>query len=313
MSLLDAKGEWIKSKARELGFLSAGYARAEAMPDEAERLRQWLGLGYQGKMQYLENHFEKRTDPTKLVPGTRSIISLAYNYHTEEKQKDPEAPKISSYAYGRDYHKLIKKKLKSLCRSIEEEFGSFEYRFFVDSAPVLERDWALRAGLGWIGKNTLLIHPKKGSHFFLAELFVDFDLPYDAPMSDYCGTCRRCIDACPTDAIAGNGYVLNASRCISYLTIELKDEIPEEFQPQMENWIFGCDICQDVCPWNRFSEEHQEVEFQPRGDLLDLSKSDWQNLSEEKFESLFKGSAVKRAGYKGLKRNIEFVSKDKKA
>ncbi len=304
---LDQKTALIKQSFLEAGFLSIGIARPTKLEEEARRLQEWLDLGYHGKMSYMENHFDKRTSPEELLPGTKSIICLAYNYHTDLKQK-PDAPKLASYAFGRDYHKVIKKRIKHVIRDLQESIGEFNYRPFVDSAPVMERDLAKRAGLGWIGKNTLLIHPQKGSYFFLAEVFVDFELAYDTPMRDYCGTCTRCIDACPTDAIAEEGFVLDASKCISYLTIELKDEeIPSEFQGKMEDWMFGCDICQDVCPWNRFSSNNSEAEFHPSERLLALNRKDWQELTEDEFNELFHGSAVKRTGYSGLKRNISFL------
>ena len=293
----------------ELGFIAIGYAKAEFMKDEAARLKEWLGLEYHGKMSYMENHFEKRTDPTQLVEDARTVISFAYNYYTDKEQQDATAPKISQYAYGRDYHKVIKKKLKILEAAITEKYGTFNNRYFVDSAPVLERDWAKRSGIGWIGKNTLLINPKLGSFFFLAEMIVDFELDYGSPISDYCGTCTKCIKACPTDAIAEEGYVMNGSKCISYLTIELKDEhLPEEYKGKMENWMYGCDICQDVCPWNRFSKEHTEEDFLPSDKLMVMNKEEWASLSEEQFDDLFFGSAVKRTKYRGLKRNIEFLN-----
>jgi len=308
---LQVKTERIRSMAIEEGFLLANFARAEEMKPEQEKLKQWLGLGYHGTMDYMENHFEKRTDPTKLVPGTKSIISLAYNYHTDIKQSDPEAPRISSYAYGRDYHKVVKSKMKKLAMRISDQFGDFSHRSFVDSAPVLERDWARRSGLGWAGKNTMIINPMKGSRFFLSEMFVDFELVYDDAIKDYCGTCTRCIDACPTDSIFEEGYRMDASRCISYLTIELKDEeIPEEFKGQMENWVFGCDICQDVCPWNRFSKQHHEADFEASDALLSMKKEDWDNIDQESFDELFFGTAVKRTGLKGLKRNIRFLDEE---
>ena len=299
---------WIKEKAHAYGFLSVGIAKADVLEDEAGRLRQWLDKGYHGEMSYMENHFDKRTDPRKLVDNARSVICFAYNYFPEE-DLGKDGLKVAKYAYGRDYHKVIKKKLISFMKEMDEAFGGVGGRCFVDSAPVMEREWALRAGLGWVGKNTLVIDPKKGSFFFLAELIVDIALQYDEPISDYCGTCTRCIDACPTDAITENGYELDASKCISYATIELKDEtLPESFRGKMEDWIFGCDICQDVCPWNRFSQPHDEPAFLPRKDgLAEMVKADWKALSQDKFEEIFYGTPVKRTGYNGLKRNINFV------
>ncbi len=305
------RSQAIKAMAMELGFELVGFAKAEYMEDEAVHLKEWLGLEYHGSMAYMENHFGKRVDPRKLVLGAQSVISLGYNYHSNETLNVEQSPKISSYAYGRDYHKVIKKKLKTLASRINEIYGAFEHRSFVDSAPVLERDWAFRAGLGWVGKNTLLINPKKGSKFFLAEMIVDFELKYDNSIADYCGTCTKCIDACPTDAILEEGYVLDASKCISYLTIELKDDdLPEEYKGKMENWMYGCDICQDVCPWNRFAQQHYEEDFLPKPELMEMTKEDWNGLTEEKFNELFQGSAVKRAGYKGLMRNIGFLNLD---
>lgn len=297
----------IKSKAKEHGFLLCGIAKAEKMDDEAHRLEHWLNQHYHGEMSYMANHFDKRTDPTLLVPGAKSVISLAYNYFHEEKPLDVNTPKISMYAYGKDYHKVVRKKLEKLLSEIKQHFGDVAARVFVDSAPVLERDWAKRSGLGWVGKNTLLINPKKGSYFFLCEIILDLELQYDAPISDYCGTCTRCIDACPTDAISPNGYLLDGSKCISYLTIELKNEIPVEFQNKMDNWIFGCDICQQVCPWNRFSAEHDEPEFLPNPELITMTKEAWQDMTEPVFDKLFEGSAVKRTKFAGLKRNIIFL------
>lgn len=297
----------IRTEAQRLGFSMVGFARAEMMDAEARRLEEWLNRGYQGEMQYMENHFDKRVDPTKLVPGAKSVISLLYNYHNPVKQADPNAPKISQYAYGKDYHFVVKDKLKSLLGFIQQEVGQVSGRCFVDSAPVLERDWAKRAGLGWIGRHTLLIHPKAGSYFFLAEIILDLDLEYDAPMRDYCGTCRRCIDACPTDAISPQGYLLDGGKCISYLTIELKASIPASFSDKMDNWMFGCDVCQEVCPWNRFSKPHHEPEFDPQPALLEMRKSDWEEITQEVFNQVFKHSAVKRTKYEGLKRNLAFL------
>lgn len=300
----------VKDVAYELGFSFVGIARAERLDEEARRLEAWLNQGFHGQMGYMENHFDKRVDPTLLVPGARSVVSLMYNYHQPEKQRDPEAPKISQYALGEDYHFVIKDKLKALVRMLEDRIGRIEGRVFVDSAPVLERDWARRAGVGWVGKHTLLIHPKAGSYFFLAELISDVDLEPDGPMKDYCGTCRRCIDACPTDAIAAEGYLLDGSKCISYLTIELKEAIPDSFAGSMENWMFGCDICQEVCPWNRFSRPHREPAFAPKEELLDMTRSDWQELTQEVFSRLFRRSAVKRTKFSGLSRNIRFLRRE---
>ena len=266
-----------------------------------------MDQGLHGEMSYMANHFEKRIDPTKLVPGTKSVITLLYNYYSREKQSDPEAPRISMYAYGQDYHRVIKRKLKHALEEIRQGIGDVQGRFFVDSAPVMEREWANLSGLGWVGRNTLIIHPQKGSYFFLAVLLLDLELDEDRPIKDYCGTCRKCIEACPTEAIYEKGYWLDASRCISYLTIELKSKIPEEFKGKMENWAFGCDICQDVCPWNRFSSPHEEEAFEPNPDLLNLSRDDWNEMEEDLFRDLFRKSAVKRTGYSGLQRNLKFI------
>lgn len=300
----------IVKEAYRLGFSYVGVAKAGLMEPEAKRLEAWLNQGHHGQMGYMANHFEKRVDPTKLVPGAKSVISLLYNYHNPERQKDPTAPKISQYAYGEDYHFVIKRKLKDLFAFIQDEIGEIDGRVFVDSAPVMERDWARRAGNGWMGKHTLLIHPKAGSYFFLAELISDLELEPDGPMKDYCGTCTRCIDACPTEAIAPEGYWVDGSKCISYLTIELKEAIPTSFKDQMEGWVFGCDICQEVCPWNRFAQPHEEPAFEPHPDLLDMDRSDWLELTEETFRTVFRKSAVKRTKYKGLKRNIDFLKKE---
>jgi len=285
-----------------------GVAKAEFMEPEARRLEEWLNRGYHGKMAWMENHFDKRVDPTKLVPGAKSVITLLYNYFPEDDTPSQEAPKIARYAYGQDYHHVIKRKLRDFIDAINSAIGSqVDGRAFVDSAPVLERDWARRSGTGWVGKNTLLINPKVGSYFFLAELILDLELEPDGPIKDYCGTCTRCIDACPTDAISPSGYILDGSKCISYLTIELKENIPSEFKEQMEGWAFGCDICQEVCPWNRFAKPHQEPAFDPHEDLPEMSQNDWRELTEDVFRKVFKKSAVKRAKYLGLKRNIEFL------
>ena len=299
----------IKRLAIEQGFLSVGISKAEFMEPEARRLEAWLTNNYHGKMNYMTNHFDKRVDPTKLVPGARSVISLTYNYYNPDKQEDPESPKLSMYAYGDDYHKVIKDKLFSIINKLKIQVGDVHGRCFVDSAPVLERDWAKRSGIGWIGKHTLLLSKKRGSYFFLAELIIDLELEYDAPTSDHCGTCTKCIDACPTDAISSEGYILDASKCISYLTIELKDEIPTEFKDQMEDWMYGCDICQDVCPWNRFSTRHEEPLFEPSDTVMNMKKREWQEITEDVFDRLFKTSPVTRTKYEGLKRNIRFLER----
>ncbi|WP_295652287.1 tRNA epoxyqueuosine(34) reductase QueG [uncultured Mucilaginibacter sp.] len=296
----------IKTKAKELGFMSCGIAKAGFLEEEAPRLEAWLKNGFHGEMAYMENHFDKRLDPRLLVDGAKSVISLSLNYYTDEEQLDETAPKISKYAYGDDYHQVIKAKLKLLLDWMNQHIGEVNGRAFVDSAPVLDKAWAKKAGLGWIGKNTNLISKTTGSFFFLAELIVDIELDYDiAPTADHCGTCTKCIDACPTEAIVGP-YVVDGSKCISYLTIELKNEIPAAFKGKMDNWMFGCDICQDVCPWNRFSVLNNEPAFQPHPDLLGMTKQDWQEITEDVFKKVFKNSAVKRTKFEGLKRNISF-------
>ena len=278
------------------------------MEEEARRLEAWLNNGHQGKMAYMENHFDKRVDPTKLVPGAKSVVSLTFNYFTHREPQSPDTLKISKYAFGKDYHDVIKSRLRALLEAIKSHVGEVNGRCFVDSAPVLERDWAKRAGVGWVGKNTLLLSKKLGSFFFLAELIIDLELEYDSPVNDHCGTCTRCIDACPTQAISPSGYVLEADKCISYLTIELRDSIPEQFRGQFEDWIFGCDICQDVCPWNRFSVPHNHQEFTPNESLMSMSRRDWIDLTKDTFNQVFHKSAVKRTKFEGLKRNISFVS-----
>jgi len=293
---------------QQLGFMDVSIAKAELMEPEARRLEAWLNQGHHAKMSYLENHFDLRVDPRKLVEGAKSVISLSYNYYNDQVEQPADAPKIAMYAYGKDYHKLIRKKLKHLLDWIEENMGEVNGRGFVDSAPILERDWARRSGMGWIGKHTLLISKRRGSYFFLAELISDLEYEDDIHIeSDHCGTCTRCIDACPTDAISPAGYVLDATKCISYLTIELKESMPEEYQDQLESWMFGCDICQQVCPWNRFSSNHNEPKFLPSTSLMSKNRKDWQDLEEPEFELLFAGSAVRRAGFLKLKDNIEAV------
>ncbi len=297
----------IKQKAKELGFMFCGVSKADFLKDEASRLEKWLKSNFHGKMDYMSNHFDKRLDPRLLVDDAKSVVSLLLNYYPDSKQTDSSAPKISKYAYGKDYHFVIKDKLKELFQFIHDEIGEVGGRMFVDSAPVLDKAWAKKSGLGWIGKNANLIHPKHGSFFFIAELIIDLELTPDGPMKDYCGTCTACIDECPTEAIV-EPYVVDGSKCISYLTIELKDQIiPQEFKGKMDNWMFGCDVCQDVCPWNRFSKPHQENAFQPHENLLKMSKADWYDLTEEVFRELFKNSAVKRTKFNGLKRNISFL------
>tara|TARA_B100000497_G_C7652232_1_gene392439 strand:- start:589 stop:1518 length:930 start_codon:yes stop_codon:yes gene_type:complete len=298
----------IKQKAFELGFSHIGISKAGFLEKEARDLEKWLSNNYHGKMQYMENHFDLRTDPRKLVHGAKSVITILCNYFTDKKQVDPEAPKISKYAYGKDYHFVIKKKLKDLQNFITTNFGEVNMRGFIDSAPVMDKAWAKKSGLGWIGKHTNLVNKKKGSYFFIAEIILDLELETDIPIKDYCGSCTRCIDACPTEAIV-KPYVVDGSKCISYLTIELKDEIiPKEFSGKMDNWMFGCDVCQQVCPWNRLAKPHQESLFDPPSDLLSLTKKEWQDLDEEMYQNLFKKTAIKRTKFKGLKRNITFLN-----
>lgn len=302
---------FIQQRAFDLGFSYIGFAKAEQLNEEAKRLEAWLSKGYHGQMHYMENYFDLRTDPRKLVPGAKTVVTMMYNYFPEEEQNE-DAPKIARYAYGKDYHFILKRKLKDLLQSIQEEIGAIDGRCFVDSAPIMEREWAKRSGIGWHGKNTLVINPKAGSYFFLTCLVFDLEIEPDPPIKDYCGTCTKCIDACPTDAISEEGYLLDASKCISYLTIELKESIPSEFKGKMEDWMFGCDICQEVCPWNRFSKKHEEPWFEPHPDLLSMNKGDWEDLTEETFRAVFRKSAVKRTKFTGLKRNIDFLKKGQK-
>lgn len=298
----------IKSTAKRLGFDFCGIAKAEFLEEEAPRLEEWLSRNYNGEMGYLANHFDKRLDPTKLVEGAKTVVSMVYNYYPEKKlPESSEDIKLAKYAYGEDYHFVIREKLNDFLKILREEIGEIDGRGFVDSAPVMERQWAKKAGLGWLGKNSLLLNRQMGSFFFLAELIIDLEATPDTPLAkDYCGTCTACIDACPTDAIVDHG-VIDGSKCISYLTIELKDAIPSEFQGKMENWAFGCDICQDVCPWNRFSKPHQEAKFQPHPELAEFTHRDWQEITEETFRKVFKKSAVKRTKLAGLKRNVDFL------
>jgi len=297
--------EFIKQEAKRLGFISCGISRAGFLEEEAPRLEKWLNEGRHGQMQYMENYFDKRLDPTLLVDGAKSVISLLLNYYPSEKQEEGTY-KISKYAYGQDYHFVIKEKLKELLHSIQENIGEVGGRAFVDSAPVLDKAWAAKSGLGWIGKNSNLLSKQVGSFFFIAELIVDVELEYDYAVTDHCGSCTACLDACPTQAII-QPYVVDGSKCISYFTIELKDNLPSEMKGKFDDWAFGCDVCQDVCPWNRFSKPHSEPLFNPNPELLSLTKKDWEEITEDTFRAVFKNSAVKRTKYDGLRRNIAFL------
>lgn len=298
----------IKEIMHRHGFDYCGISKAGFLEEEAPRLTEWLNKNYHGKMRYMENHFDKRLNPTLLVEGSKSVISVLYNYYTDKKQKDDSAPKISKYAYGEDYHQVIKDKLVEVMEEMKESIGEINGRIFVDSAPVMDKAWAKKSGLGWIGKNSNLITKESGSFYFIAEIICDLELEYDGPIKDYCGTCTKCIDECPTDAIVAP-YVVDGSKCISYFTIELKDEIlPKEVKGKMDNWMFGCDICQDVCPWNSFSKKHREPLFEPKEKLMSMTKNDWQDLTEEIFSELFKRSAVKRTKWEGLRRNVKFLN-----
>ena len=296
----------IKAEAKRLGFLSCGISKAEFLEEEAPRLESWLHNNMHGNMHYMENNFDKRLDPTLLVEGSKSVISLTYNYYPKKVLKSDSTFKISKYAYGKDYHHVLKNKLKQLLNVMKDKFGSFEGRVFVDSAPILERAWAKKSGLGWIGKNTNLINKQSGSFFFLAEIIVDLELNYDNTITDHCGSCTACIDACPTNAIY-EPYKLDASRCISYYTIELKESFSSNLSSDFKDWIFGCDICQDVCPWNRFSKANDEVLFETITEISNFNKADWIDLTEETFKKVFQESPIKRSKFKGLKRNINYV------
>jgi len=296
----------IKQEAKRLGFESCGISKADFLEEEASNLELWLKNGYHGKMQYMENYFDKRLDPRLLVEGAKSVISLSFNYFPNQTQ-NKDSYKIAKYAYGEDYHHVIKSKLKELTFFIQEQIGEVNGRAFVDSAPVLERAWAQKSGLGWRGKHTLLIQKNKGSFFFLAELIIDAVLEYDLPFeTNHCGKCTRCVDACPTNAILPNNTV-DGSKCISYFTIELKKELPSSLKGKFEDWMFGCDICQDVCPWNRFSKPYSEEKFNPQPDLLEMTKKDWEEITEDVFKKVFKKSPVKRTKFSGLTRNIKFL------
>ncbi len=298
----------IKEKALAMGFSFCGMAKAEFLEEEAPLLEKWLTMNLHGKMGYMANYFDLRLDPRKLVPGAKSVISLVYNYYPSTDIFQNKHYKIAKYAYGNDYHFVVKDKLKSLLHYITEQIGQVGGRVFVDSAPVMERAWAKKSGAGWTGKHSLTLNRQNGSFFFLAEIILDLELEYDTPIKDYCGTCTRCMDTCPTDAII-SPQVVDSNKCISYLTIELKDAIPDTFKEKYENWIFGCDICQDVCPWNRFSKPHQEEQFLPPPELNEMDKRTWEEITEDVFKGLFKKSAVKRSKYEGLKRNITFLAK----
>lgn len=307
MNLKQKYSTFIKSEAIRLGFMSCGISKVEFLEEEAPKLEKWLSENRNGKMQYMENHFDKRLNPALLVDGAKSVVSLLLNYYPQETQKQGTF-KISKYAYGQDYHFVIKEKLKELLHSIQEHIGEVGGRVFVDSAPVMDKAWAQKSGLGWVGKNSNLISKKVGSFFFIAELILDIELEYDIPTTtDHCGSCTRCIDACPTQAII-SPYVVDGSKCISYFTIELKENIPQEVKGKFDDWIFGCDVCQDVCPWNRFSAPHSEQLLKPNDEIVSFSKKEWTEITQETFSKVFQKSAVKRTKFDGLKRNIEFVN-----
>lgn len=297
--------KFIKEEAKRLGFLSCGISKAGFLEKEAPRLENWLKNNQNGQMSYMENHFDKRLDPTLLVDDGKSVVSLLLNYYPDSLQND-ESFKISKYAYGQDYHFVIKDKLKEFLHSIQENIGEVSGRAFVDSAPVLDKAWAAKSGLGWIGKNSNLITQKVGSFYFIAELIIDLELEYDHAVTDHCGSCTACIDACPTQAIVAP-YIVDGSKCISYYTIELKDNLPDEMKGKFDEWMFGCDTCQDVCPWNRFSKPHAEPLFNPNPELLSFTKKDWTEITEETFKLVFKNSPIKRTKFDGLKRNIKFL------
>lgn len=305
MPLKEQHTRFVKKLARSYGFDYCGIAKAQPLDEDARRLEKWLKQGMHGSMQYMENHFDLRIDPARLVPGAKSVITLLKNYFPSEQPPDN---KISKYAYGKDYHDVIRSSLKKIIAELQQNIGEFNGRGFVDSAPVLERSWAQRSGLGWIGRNGNLITKQNGSFFFIATLIVDVELEYDDPFArDFCGSCKRCIESCPTEAILPD-KTINGSKCISYFTIELKDEIiPEEMKGKFQNWMFGCDVCQDVCPWNRFSKPHNETEFQPLPQILNFTTKEWEEISEEAFKKIFKGSPLSRAKYKGIQRNIKFL------
>jgi epoxyqueuosine reductase len=306
-SIIHHKTSIIKQEAQRLGFFSCGISKAEFLELEAPRLENWLNQNMQGQMSYMENYFDKRLNPTLLVDGAKSVISLLLNYYPAELQSQ-DSYKISKYAYGQDYHHVIKEKLTELLHFIQTEIGEVSGRAFVDSAPVLDKAWAAKSGLGWMGKNSNLITQKVGSFYFIAELIIDLELEYDSPTTDHCGSCTACLDACPTEAIVAP-YVVDGSKCISYFTIELKDNLPQEMKGKFDDWMFGCDVCQDVCPWNRFSKPHNEPLFQTTPEILSYSKSDWEEITKDTFQKVFKNSALKRTKYEGLLNNINFLKK----
>jgi epoxyqueuosine reductase len=306
-SIIHHQTSIIKQEALRLGFLSCGISKAGFLEEEAPRLENWLNNTMNGQMSYMENHFDKRLNPTLLVDDAKSVISLLLNYYPSELQNE-DSYKISKYAYGQDYHHVIKEKLNELLHFIQTEIGEVSGRAFVDSAPVLDKAWAAKSGLGWVGKNSNLITQKVGSFYFIAELIIDLELDYDTPTTDHCGSCTACLDACPTKAIV-SPYVVDGSKCISYFTIELKDNLPQEMKGKFDDWMFGCDVCQEVCPWNRFSKPHNEPLFQSSPDILNFSKSDWEEITVDTFQKVFKNSAVKRTKYEGLLRNINFLKK----
>ncbi|ROI11217.1 tRNA epoxyqueuosine(34) reductase QueG [Kaistella haifensis] len=308
MNYAEKYSQLVKTKAKKFGFQSCGISKAGFLEEDAKPLENWLNNNYHGEMAYMENYFDKRLDPTLLVEGSKSVISLSYNYFPKDKISSIDNFKISKYAYGQDYHEIIKETLNEMVAELKEEIGDFHCRVFVDSAPVLERSWAKKSGIGWVGKNANLITKQSGSFYFLAEIMIDLELQEDSPTTDHCGTCTKCIEACPTDAIVSE-KIIDGSKCISYATIELKNEIPETFKNKMEDWMFGCDICQDVCPWNRFSAPHHQEKFKPNHFLENAKKEDWKELSQEIFSEIFRKSPVKRTKFAGLKRNIEFLGK----
>ena len=305
LNLSDHHTKIVKDIAQSMGFDSCGIAEARRLDDDARRLENWLNKGFHGEMKYMENHFDMRVDPTLLVPGAKSVITLLYNYFPDQKQ-DSQLPKVAKYAYGKDYHLVIREKLTEFLNKIRERIGQIEGRGFVDSAPVLERAWAVQSGLGWVGKNGNLINKKKGSFFFIATLITDLQLKSDVPyVQDFCGTCNRCIEACPTNAILPNKEI-EASQCISYFTIELKQsQLPDQYKGKSDEWIFGCDICQDVCPWNRFSQPHQEPLFEPLNSILNFNIQDWINTDKNIFNQLFRDSPIRRSKWEGIQRNLK--------